>query len=125
MVVIEVLMIDDEKQFCDLVKMNLELTGRFRVWTAHNGKDGLKAAKQMQPNVILLDVMMPVMDGIETLARLKKDKATLGIPVIMLSAMTDDKTKIKTGNLYAEYYVNKPISTEDLIAKIKSVLNIK
>ena len=121
---IKILMIDDEMMFCKLVKMNIELAGKFEVHIANDGKEGLRTAKKILPNVILLDIVMPKQDGFETLVTLKKDPNTVSIPVIMLSALTDDKSVIRASSLYSEYYVTKPISAEKLIEKIESVLNI-
>jgi len=120
----KILMIDDEKSFCQLVKMNLEMTGRFRVYVANDGKEGLKAVKKIKPDLILLDVVMPKMEGVEVLEALKKNERFLAIPIIMLSARTDDATKIKTSSLYADRYVTKPVSAEALIEKIDEILNI-
>ena len=120
----KVLIIDDEKSFCNLVKMNLDLVGRFEVHIANNGKDGVKLAKKIQPDVILLDVIMPRQSGFKTLEVLKKDLKTISIPVIMLSALTDEKSVMRAGSMYSEHYVTKPISTEKLIEKIDWTLNI-
>jgi len=68
----DILLIDDERSFAELVKMNLELTGKYRVFLASNGKDGISIAKDIKPNIILLDITMPGMDGFEVLEALKK-----------------------------------------------------
>lgn len=119
-----VLMIDDEKSFCKLSKMNLEMTGKYSVLTATNGADGIKIAKKARPDIILLDIIMPTMDGLEVLKILKEDKKTMDIPVVMLSAKGEDETKIKASELYSTYYITKPVSAEDLMAKIEWVLEI-
>ncbi len=121
---IRVLMIDDEKTLCDLVKMNLELYGKFEVHIANDGREGAKAAIKLLPDVILLDIIMPKQDGFQTLAALKKNPKTISIPVIMLSAMTDNNSVTKASSMYSEYYITKPISSEKLIEKIGWVLNI-
>ncbi len=121
----KVLIIDDEKPFCSLIKMNLLLTGKFSVWTANDGWDGFKKARKWKPDIILLDVIMPKMGGLDTLKMLKEDARTLPIPVIMLSALTDGKMKIRAGSLYAENYITKPVTTKQLIEKIESALNIE
>ena len=117
-------MIDDEKLFCNLVKMNLELLGKCEVYIANDGKEGIRTAKKILPDVILLDIVMPKQDGFQTLEALKKDPKTVSIPVIMLSALTDDKSAIKASSMYSEHYVTKPISTEKLVEKIELVLGI-
>ncbi len=119
---IKVLMIDDEEFFSDLVKMNLELTGKFEVRIAGNGIRGLRLAKEMKPHVILLDMVMPEMNGIEVLEELKKDAATVSIPIIMLTAQRDDKSKTEASSSYAEQYITKPVSADELAKKIEMVL---
>ena len=122
--VIKILMIDDEKMFCDLVRMNLDLSGKFEIYTANDGKEGVKAAKKLLPDLILLDIIMPKQDGFETLAILKEDPKTMSIPIIMLSALNDEKSAEKASSMYSQYYVTKPISTAKLIEKIEQVLGL-
>lgn len=116
-----ILIIDDEKDFCRLVKMNLELTGDFEVDIATNGKRGIFLAKKTKPDLILLDILMPGMDGFEILERLKKDETTMEIPVAVLTAKGNKASKIKASGLY-ELYITKPIGTNDLKTKIEEVL---
>jgi len=120
-----VLLIDDEQAFRDLVRMNLEISGKFKVTAAQNGKEGIKLAKSQKPDVILLDIRMPKMDGFEVLKVLKEDRDTMAIPVIMLSAIDDDASKIESSRMLSEYYVTKPITAEVLISKIEWVLNLR
>ena len=119
-----ILIIDDERSFTELVRMNLEMSGKFQVAVANDGRDGIAMAKDLKPDVILLDVMMPKMDGFEVLNALKKNPKTLSIPVIMLSAKSDDASKIAASSLYSQYYVTKPIDADELVAKIEWVLNL-
>lgn len=120
-----VLLIDDEKDFCTVVKMNLELSGKFTVLTASNGKEGIQLAKSAKPDVILLDIVMPKMDGFEVLKQLKKLPDTIPIPVIMLTAVDTDESRIKAAGIYSEYYITKPVTTNDLMTKIDSVLSLR
>jgi DNA-binding response OmpR family regulator len=90
---------------------------------AINGRDGLKLAKKFKPNLIILDIRMPRMDGFEVLRRLKEDTGTVSIPVIMLSALDDDMSKIKSSGLYCETYITKPISVIDFQTKVEGVLS--
>jgi two-component system alkaline phosphatase synthesis response regulator PhoP len=120
--IIKILMIDDEEGLSKLVKLNLEMTGDFEVITAPNGKQGIDLAKEIKPDLILLDILMPDMDGFETLERLKKDDDTAKIPVIILSAKGDAVSMDKVRNLCGELYVSKPIEAEDLKAKIEKIL---
>lgn len=118
----KILIIDDEKDFCRAVKMNLELTGNFEVNAALNGKMGIKLAKKLKPDLILLDIVMPGIDGFEVLKRLKEDNNTIAIPVVMLTAKGDDASKIKAAGLYGEEYITKAIEAPDLKVKIETVL---
>ena len=117
-----ILLIDDEQDFCSLVKKNLELIGDFQVDTVTSGKAGLNKAKEIKPDLILLDIIMPDIDGFEVLERLKKDPDTLSIPVVMLTAKGDNVSKIKSMQLYSEDYITKPVGAQYLKAKIEEVL---
>ena len=117
-----ILIIDDEKDFTFFVKANLELTGRYKVIMAQNGKDGLRAAQQNKPALILLDVMMPGMDGLEVLKRLKESEKTMHIPVIILTAKGDDDTKMLAATSFNEDFIVKPVELKLLASKVDSVL---
>jgi DNA-binding response OmpR family regulator len=117
-----ILMIDDEVNLCKMVKKNLESMSDFNVDFAINGTDGIKLAKKIQPDLILLDLCMPGMDGFAVLKRLKEDMETIAIPVVMLTALDDEANKIKALELYNEAYLVKPIEAQALIAKIEEVL---
>ena len=117
-----VLIIDDEADFCKLVKLNLELIGDFAVTIATDSKRGLALAKTLKPNLILLDIMMPHMDGFQLLEKLKADEETMQIPVVMLTARGDDASKNKASELYNEDYITKPIEALELRTKITEVL---
>jgi len=118
----KILAIDDEEDLTFFIKANLELTGEYEVVVARSGKEGVKAAARYKPDLILLDIMMPRMDGYQVLERLKKSRKTLSIPVIMLTAKGDDESKMKAASLYDEDYVVKPIQIDSLITKIEEVL---
>ena len=117
-----ILTIDDEEDLTFFIKANLELTGEYEVTVARSGKEGIKAAIRSKPDIILLDIMMPHMDGYQVLDRLKKSRKTLSIPVIMLTAKGDDESKMKASSLYNEDYIVKPIQIDSLITKIEEVL---
>lgn len=121
----KILVVDDEDGICQLIKENLELRGGFEVDTASNGRDGLKSAKAIKPDLIILDIRMPKMDGFEVLKRLKDDMSTMAIPVIMLSALEDDASKIKSSQLYSDFYMTKPLKIAELQSKVEQVLKIK
>jgi len=119
----KVLIIDDEENFCEFVKMCLELTHQYEVIMAHKPKKGLKMALKQHPDLILLDLMMPGMTGFEVLEELKLDEETLSIPVIMLTAQNDDESKIASASRYCEDYIVKPVDTEVLREKVADVLS--
>ena len=119
---IQVLMIDDEKKICGVVKKGLELVGDFKVEIASSGKEGLHLAKCLKPDVILLDIRMPDMDGLAVLKALKSNYPSLDIPVIMLSALVDDATKQTCAREYGEEYVEKPVVIQELKNRIESIL---
>jgi DNA-binding response OmpR family regulator len=116
-------MIDDEKEFCYFVKQNLELIGGFQVVIANDGKGGIEAAAREKPDAILLDIIMPRMNGFEVLRELKKNKDTSHIPVIMLTAVDGDEAKEKAMSIFGEDYIVKPVEIEMLKSRINAVIS--
>ena len=119
----KILLIDDEEDFAFFVKANLGLVSNYEIIVATKGKKGIKTALKEKPALILLDIMMPGMDGFEVLKRLKKNEKTMNIPVIMLTAKNEDESKIKAVGLYCEDYIVKPIEIRLLNAKIHKILS--
>jgi DNA-binding response OmpR family regulator len=119
----KILIIDDENNFGFFVKQNLEMLGGYAVIVATTGKDGIAAATRHTPDLILLDVVMPNMSGFEVLEKLKHNKATTAIPVIMLTAVDTEEAKEKALGLYNEDYIVKPVAISELKAKIDGVLS--
>lgn len=117
-----ILIIDDEEDFCSLVKAGLETRSDFEVIMATNGKDGLDLAKMMKPDLILLDITMPEVDGLQVLEKLKKNKATVSIPVIMLTAREGAEYKQKAAQLFDEAYLTKPVEFSLLKTTVEEVL---
>ncbi len=117
-----ILVIDDEKDFAETIKMMLETVDEYEIIMAHDGKEGIKKACMAKPDLILLDITMPEMDGIQTLKLLKENDATVKIPVIMVTAHDEDVFKIKSAQLYNEDYITKPVETKVLLLKIEQVL---
>jgi len=115
-----ILAVDDEQALLALLEASL-VTADFNVHKAANGKDALKLAHKLQPDLILLDILMPGMNGYEVLEQLKNDDNTAMIPVIMLSGLSDEEAKIKSAELYSESYLTKPFTTGELLAKIEEV----
>lgn len=110
-----ILVIEDEQNVCDLLKVNLELEG-YEVEAALGGKKGLKKVESLDPELIILDIFMPKMDGWEVCRRLKADKKTKKIPVLMLTISSDRRKGLACG---AEAFITKPFTMHDLIDQIK------
>ena len=119
----EVLIIDDEPNICSVVSQFLEKKG-FTTITANSGKEGIEIANQLVPDLILLDINMPEMDGFEVLVKLKNDQKTMSIPVVMLTGRGDEIAKLSASALSSEYYITKPFDLEELNSKIKQILKI-
>jgi two-component system alkaline phosphatase synthesis response regulator PhoP len=117
----KILVVDDEEDLTYFLKANLEIEENYEVFIVTRAKDAFKSALKYKPDLIILDIMMPQVDGIEILAKIKNSKNTLDIPVIILSAKIDDATKIKAAKLYVECYITKPVQIEKLKEKIKEV----
>ena len=99
-----ILVVDDNPEVSSVVSEFLGKKG-FRVITALSGKDGVKNAQRFKPDIILLDITMPKMDGFQVLEKLKDYPDTMRIPVIMLTAKSDDESKLKAASLYSQSYV--------------------
>ncbi|MBL8725185.1 MAG: response regulator [Planctomycetes bacterium] len=113
-----VLIIEDEKLIIVSTQMVLEAAG-FRVESAMNGEDGLQRARQQAPDLILLDIMMPGIDGWETLTRLKRDPATSGIPVVIFTAREHSRGHQKSQAMGAADYFRKPFEPDELIELVE------
>jgi DNA-binding response OmpR family regulator len=115
---VRVLVADDDPVILRLIEVNLGLEG-FEVETANRGEDVLGKAKDVVPDVILLDVMMPGMSGWDVARRLKDDDETSRIPVVFLSARTQEEDRRKGEELGVAAYVSKPFDPVDLVATIR------
>jgi len=117
-----VLMADDDKMLIDMYKERLELAG-YNVIVCHNGEEGLAQVKTGQPDIVLLDVMMPKLNGYEALASIKSDPQTKDIPVVMLSALMRDFNREKAIEAGADdYLIKSEAMPSDVITKIEQVL---
>jgi len=114
----KILVVEDEKGLAKLIKYNFEKEG-YRVCTAHDGTAGLAAARREDPDLIILDIMMPGMDGLELCKALRKDS---DIPIIFLTAKRSEVDRIVGLKLGADDYVSKPFSVGELIARVETVL---
>ena len=118
-----ILLVDDEKDIVEFISYNLIKEG-FVTYTASNGKDGIIEAIKHKPDLILLDVMMPEMDGIETCYELRKIKELKKTIIVFLSARNEDFSQIAAFDAGANDYINKPIKPKLLIKKIEGLLQI-
>lgn len=116
-----VLIIEDERNIVELVKYNLEAAG-FRVLTAARGDTGLETARKQKPDLIVLDLMLPEIDGLEICKILKRNDPTANIPILMLTAKSQETDKIVGLELGADDYVTKPFSPKELVARVKAIL---
>jgi two-component system, OmpR family, alkaline phosphatase synthesis response regulator PhoP len=116
-----VLVVDDERDILELVKYNLDKEG-YQVTTVATGEDALLATRSKMPDIIVLDLMLPGVDGLEVCRRLKADPKTNGIPIVMLTAKGDEADVVSGLELGAADYVTKPFSPRVLTARIRAVL---
>lgn len=117
----KILVIDDEPDVLDILVINLKAAG-FSVITADNGSVGLNKAKSEVPALIVLDLMLPQMSGIEVCKALRRDSSTAKIPIIMLTAKSDEVDRIVGLEIGADDYVAKPFSPREIVLRIQSVL---
>ena len=117
----KIFIIEDEPSIIQLVQHNLEKNG-FIVSSSVNGNDGLKELKKFQPDLLLLDWMLPDLSGIEICKNIRKDNSFKNLPVIMLTAKGEEEDKIKGLNSGVDDYLTKPFSFNELMARIKAVL---
>lgn len=117
----EVLVVEDEPDIRRLVVLHLERDG-FRCRTAANGADALRAVKTAVPDLVVLDLMLPELDGLEVCRRLRRDHVTAAVPIIMLTAKSDEVDRIVGLEVGADDYVIKPFSPKELVARVRAVL---
>ena len=119
----KILIIDDSDAIRMLIAVYLRTAG-YKVLEAPNGQIGLAIASEKNPDLILLDIAMPVMDGFSVCARLQQDKQLHTIPILMLSALSDTESKMRAFELGAVDYITKPVSKGELLARIQTHLTI-
>ena len=115
---IDILVVDDEEAIADIIKFNLQKQG-YNIRTGHNGEEALDMIKEKTPDLLILDIMMPIKDGFEVLTELRKEYK---FPVIILTAKEDEADKIKGLELGADDYMVKPFSMNELIARVNANL---
>ena len=116
----KILAVDDEKHIVKLVQVNLERQG-YEVVTANDGKEALQKVEEENPDLIVLDVMMPYMDGFEVLQNLRRNPGTRDIPVIMLTAKAQDADVFKGWQSGVDCYLTKPFNPMELISFVKRI----
>ncbi len=118
----KILIAEDEQDIQKVIKITLKFKGGFDVSFASNGLEVLEQVKREKPRLIILDVMMPRMDGYETCRRLKADADTASIPVVFLTAKAQEKEIEEGLKLGAIDYIKKPFEPDEFVAKVKSIL---
>lgn len=117
----KILVVDDEINIVELLTMNLEKNG-FEVISCLTGEEGVRIAKNQIPDLILLDIMLPGISGVEVCSILQDDKLTYNIPIIMLTAKVNERDKIIGLEIGADDYITKPFSVRELLARINALL---
>lgn len=117
----KILVVDDEPDALDLVAFNLKQAG-LDVVTADDGAAALKRAREVVPDLILLDLMLPEVDGLDVCKQLKRDPATAAIPIIMLTAKAAEIDRVLGLELGADDYVTKPFSPRELVLRVKNLI---
>ncbi len=118
----KILIVDDEKAMVKILKMRLEANG-YEVIAAYDGKEGLEKAKSENPDLIVLDLMLPEMDGYKVCRLLKFDDKYKKIPIILFSARAQDSDKEMGKSVGADDYVTKPFDSKDMLERIKKLLD--
>ncbi|MCK4548353.1 MAG: response regulator transcription factor [Candidatus Eisenbacteria sp.] len=113
-----ILIVEDEKKISDLVAKNLEAAG-FRCYRAMDGQKGLEEFKRIQPALIVLDIMLPQVDGLEVARRIRRDST---VPILMLTARSTEGDKVLGFEIGADDYLTKPFSVIELVARVRALL---
>lgn len=116
-----ILIVDDEKDIVDLIAYNLEKEG-FSTTKAYDGESALQSIKKQKPDLIILDLMLPKMNGLDVCRAVRHNPETSDLPIIMLTAKSDEVDKIIGLEVGADDYVTKPFSIKELIARVRSIL---
>ncbi len=117
----DVLVVEDERDIRNLIVLHLERAG-FHCRTASTGADALREVKKSAPDLVVLDLMLPELDGLEVCRRLRAGESTVSIPIVMLTAKADEVDRVVGLELGADDYVAKPFSPKELVARVRAVL---
>ena len=120
----KILVVEDEKLNIKLFKMILQ-SQQYEIVIAENGKKGVELAKEILPDVILMDIMMPVMNGFEATKIIKADNTTKNIPIIVISALNDSDSRYQLLEAGADEFINKPIDKRELLVRVKNLLKVR
>ena len=118
----KILVVDDEVDLVKTIQFSLELGG-YKVLVAYNGEDALTQARKENPDLILLDIMLPKLDGYKVCRLLKFDEHYKHIPILMMTAKSQEKDKLIGKETGADEYITKPFDMDELMEKIKAYLN--
>src|SRR5690554_2335097 len=118
---IKILLVDDEQDILEIVGYNLSQEG-YKIITAHNGKEAIAKAKKEQPHLIIMDVMMPEMDGIEAVEAIRKTPELNDVIITFLTARAEDYSQVAGFEVGADDYITKPIKPKVLVSKVKALL---
>jgi diguanylate cyclase (GGDEF)-like protein len=114
-----ILVVDDDRNLRKIIQTNLELAG-YEVTTAANGNEALRVLDAMQPDLVVLDVMMPLMDGYEVARRIRRHPSNTSVPIIMLTAKSEVEDKLAGFDAGADDYMTKPFGPQELLARVKA-----
>jgi DNA-binding response OmpR family regulator len=117
----KILLVDDEKEFVDMIKMRLEAKN-YAVITAYDGIEALNKTRELRPDLIILDIMLPNLDGYQVCRMIKFDKTFGEIPIILLTALDQQKDRKLGEQVRADAYITKPFEPEELVEKIAVLL---
>jgi phosphate regulon transcriptional regulator PhoB len=117
----KILVVDDEKDIVELIEYNLKKEG-FSVIQAYDGESAVALAKKQKPDLLILDLMLPRMNGIDVCKAIRGNPATADLPIIMLTAKADELDKVLGLEIGADDYITKPFSVKELVARVRSIL---
>jgi len=119
----KIMIIDDEETLCHLVQLNLESTGRFEVIAATDPREGIRLVRMHHPDLILLDLMMPYMEGSEVAEHLMEFEDTKDIPIVFLTALAEkNRVSANMGTIAGREFIAKPVTTSELVKRIDAIL---
>ena len=118
----KILIVDDEKNFLTIIKINLELSNKYKVLTLSSAKNIISEVRRFKPDLILLDMIMPEIGGLDVCEILHDDPIGKNIPIVILSSLDNEKDKARAHMLGVVFYLEKSISKDELIASIEKAL---